>query len=800
MFFIRTLSCLCLLLMSTSGALAGTGGGPATTIPLGGQTTHCQLLDQDSDGYRFRVTIGEITVQKTESPAGTFTVLNLAGSSPGGELGGPQLPRFHRLLAIPGGAEVEVEITTVHTQLVDLSALGFDAKLFPRQPSARKDAAAEDIPFHYDPALYRDDLHSDDLRKTERVRFVPLGRLRAVRLGRLEVEPVGYRPQENLLEVADEIELRVRFTGGDPLAEADLQARTRSPFFAPVYSRILGTTGSGYAPAAKTDDDPVVVDGLVTMVVVTPPEYVNEPLFTEFINWKIQRGFLPIVAEVGSAEVGSRPPDIKDYLAQLYEDATELQPAPTFVVFVGDTLQVPTFNSEWAGDAVTDRPYCDVDDDNIPDMFYGRLPAADADQLAAMLHKTLTFDKLEMISLDYLGDAVLVAGFDYNYGWTHANGQINYAANYYFNDDHDITSAVHLHPQSQNDDLGIIAEVDAGVGFVNYTAHASWGGWLDPRFSIDDVNNLTNSERYCFAIGNGCHSAAFEHAECVGETWLRVPDAGAYAYIGATSSSYWDEDYYWSVGTIDQFVSDPTVEGTGTGAYDRMFADPAVAGNVTVDAVIFFGNLAVMEDGDRYVNLYWDIYHLLGDPSLNLQLGVPQTQTVTVPDEVDVAAGYIDVTATPGSYVGLSQGDQLIGGATVATDGSARVSFRQTPNINTALSVVVTGQNLVPFSAYLPLIGTQQPLRYRNPWELSDHPAAVDISFRTVESGRVTLCVYDLAGRLVRELVNDDLPASEHVYSWDGQDRDGRRVASGVYFVNLVTAGASSTQRMSVIR
>lgn len=65
-------------------------------------------------------------------------------------------------------------------------------------------------------------------------------------------------------------------------------------------------------------------------------------------------------------------------------------------------------------------------------------------------------------------------------------------------------------------------------------------------------------------------------------------------------------------------------------------------------------------------------------------------------------------------------------------------------------------------------------------------------------SGRpseVALKVYDLAGRLVRTLVNEPRQGGSYSVSWDGRDSSGREVAAGVYFCRLSathTAGMSA--------
>jgi hypothetical protein len=50
-----------------------------------------------------------------------------------------------------------------------------------------------------------------------------------------------------------------------------------------------------------------------------------------------------------------------------------------------------------------------------------------------------------------------------------------------------------------------------------------------------------------------------------------------------------------------------------------------------------------------------------------------------------------------------------------------------------------------------------------------------NISFDLPQTGRVSLKVYDLLGRLVRTLVNEDLSKSSHTYQWDGTDVGGGR-------------------------
>jgi hypothetical protein len=70
----------------------------------------------------------------------------------------------------------------------------------------------------------------------------------------------------------------------------------------------------------------------------------------------------------------------------------------------------------------------------------------------------------------------------------------------------------------------------------------------------------------------------------------------------------------------------------------------------------------------------------------------------------------------------------------------------------------------------------------------------VTIRYAAGGVGTVRLHLYDLAGRVVRTLVQEPLAAGWHYAPWDGRDQDGRSVPSGVYLCRLDT----STDRVTL--
>ena len=74
------------------------------------------------------------------------------------------------------------------------------------------------------------------------------------------------------------------------------------------------------------------------------------------------------------------------------------------------------------------------------------------------------------------------------------------------------------------------------------------------------------------------------------------------------------------------------------------------------------------------------------------------------------------------------------------------------------------------------------------------------IRFGLPSASPVSLRIYDSAGRLVRVLVEDHRGAGHYEASWDGQDGNGRTVASGVYFYRLTTGAFVEDRKMVLLR
>ncbi len=90
---------------------------------------------------------------------------------------------------------------------------------------------------------------------------------------------------------------------------------------------------------------------------------------------------------------------------------------------------------------------------------------------------------------------------------------------------------------------------------------------------------------------------------------------------------------------------------------------------------------------------------------------------------------------------------------------------------------------------------TYMGLGYPNPFQ-----ERMTVRFGLHSSGSVEVRIYDVQGRLVRELVNEAVQAGHKHVVWDGRDNGGRHVATGMYFVRMRTPERTFKQTIRLIR
>lgn len=84
---------------------------------------------------------------------------------------------------------------------------------------------------------------------------------------------------------------------------------------------------------------------------------------------------------------------------------------------------------------------------------------------------------------------------------------------------------------------------------------------------------------------------------------------------------------------------------------------------------------------------------------------------------------------------------------------------------------------------------------YPNPFNPS-----TKIQFQLPGAGKVRLTVYDINGRLIKEIFSGDKEAGKYTFEWNGQNSNGVQVSSGVYFYSVKYNNSLSTKKMIYLK
>ena len=125
------------------------------------------------------------------------------------------------------------------------------------------------------------------------------------------------------------------------------------------YFRSVGSSLINYKCEQSANRD-TITKYPVKFVIVADRMF--ETQLQPYIEWKTKKGFTIVEAYTDEPAVGNTTNSIKLYLEGLYNAGTTSDPAPSFVLFVGDVSEIPAWSGN-TGSHVTDLDYCEYTGD-----------------------------------------------------------------------------------------------------------------------------------------------------------------------------------------------------------------------------------------------------------------------------------------------------------------------------------------------------------------------------------------------------------------------------------------------------
>ncbi|NLA49596.1 MAG: hypothetical protein GX876_09060, partial [Bacteroidales bacterium] len=325
--------------------------------------------------------IPEINLREFKNDKGSFFRIHIPGHTQTSETGSPELPVFSKLITIPAGHTYSIRITDVITEKIDPGKNNIRGILFPAQESESKASGSVKQQFSMNKTIYA----KRELISSDTVSIASIGTIRGKNIANLLISPVRYNPHLNILEAITSMKIDIRFSGAGTASKSYPESA--------VFQRTLE---NGILNYSKSHDLPVFSDKPLRMVILTDTAFRHH--LKPLMKWKTIKGFRLDILYRGAEFAGQTYKEIKNSLTDLYYSSTPENPPPEYLLIVGNTSIIPYYGK----DNVTDLYYGEFDGngDYFPEMFIGRLPVADTNELKGVVDKIIRYEKFEYADTD----------------------------------------------------------------------------------------------------------------------------------------------------------------------------------------------------------------------------------------------------------------------------------------------------------------------------------------------------------------------------------------------------------------
>ncbi|NLN85887.1 MAG: T9SS type A sorting domain-containing protein [Candidatus Cloacimonetes bacterium] len=580
-----------------------------------------------------------------EAGGSSFQRIVLPGAGTTLDSGLPELPTLSMNLAIPRQGGVRLSVLGQEQSLVS------EFLAYPVQQSLEGES-----PKHF--AINQDFYTTGTQYPSELVQHSDPMILRDFRIVNVVVNPFSYNPQNKTLQVNQQIDLRITYTNEPGINEMEGELLSVSPSFAKVYeAMILNFDDYRYLMFSNQPPRYLIIHGNST-----DPAFLTA--LNEFVLWKKQKGADVDLASTASSEAGTSTSSIKNYIQTAYNNPAT---RPDFVILLGDTTgsyAIPAFTVSGGGG---DYPYTHLaGNDILGDCFIGRISVENLAQLQNLFSKIYLYERdINLSTAQWLDRMLLV-------GDTSPSGiSTMYISKYikerglYVNPNYTFTEIYNADPSTSQ----INAAINQGVGFYSYR------GYID--FAPPAESALTNLYRMPHCVNITCGSNNYWNGTSEMEQFVRygtpAMPKGAITGIGMSTSS--------------------THTGFNNVLHGGIFGGILQHGMRTMGEALLCGRLYMSSiygvTAPGYTNDFTHWCNLIGDPTVEVFTGIPQSFEVETLDSIPLGLSLMDMhiinangEPVENASVTLSQGASIISRGYTDEGGNLILTLPQSMTVN----------------------------------------------------------------------------------------------------------------------
>ncbi len=185
----------------------------------------------------------------------------------------------------------------------------------------------------------------------------------------------------------------------------------------------------------------------------------------------------------------------------------------------------------------------------------------------------------------------------------------------------------------------ITDSINAGTFLFSYIGHGSKTGWeniekdsqIVTLYSESYADSLHNHQLFPVILSMSCHTGAYHHStNCPAEFFLSKPNVGAVAVVAPSSSTYYGFTEYLAEGIINAMWPNPGINDIHP--VDSAFYELGDLMAVSRDWLGYMSwyndtthqlSDSVLHDESSLYHYQRDIFHLFGDPSMQIYTSKP---------------------------------------------------------------------------------------------------------------------------------------------------------------------------------
>lgn len=601
--------------------------------------------------------------------------------------------------------------------------------------------------------------------------------IRGVPVTKFKLSPILYNPVNKKVKIYRKITVKIVFLPCIRKLNLSLSQ-----------SKIISNTVLNHESFRKVKSTYGVEDMSTDVIIITVDKYLAT--VEKLVEWQNMKGFDVVV----KSQASWNSSQIKAACTEIYN---KTDPKPGYLLIVGDDNDVPAERlSDVYNKPYSDLLYASLTGDYLPEMGRGRISVSTQAEANAFVDKIIEYEKTPTTNSNFYKSVIGCAYFQ--------DGDNAFAPDYY--EDRAFVKMVeeatahldlkgystervyfskypsllkywnntfyanggslpaHLsYPTFQWDGSkdDIIKHLNNGSFIMYHYDHGSENGWGDPKFLSSDLSELSNSRSYPVIYSIDCRVGGFANT-CFAEVITRMANRGAAGIVAATHLSYSGPNDALMIGLVD---------ATWPGLIHKSPAasDPVVTPHEPIyimGDILDQGLLRMSEtwpDHDNYndkgygAKYHYFIYHYFGDPTMRIWTDVPEIIKVNHPNAIGKNATSFSLTNlnTSTGVVTLYDKEKkyTIGKSDISSPNQIVSIVNTLSNIGDSVIITITGQNLRPYSAAIPIAQNTGPVSmHKNVIGKKENEIVVrgsKVVFRGISSLQSQIVVLDCKGRNV---------------------------------------------------